>query len=62
MSRTNKMIEFTPASYGKPVKARVLWVHPRGRYIVTGYVVQTPFGPSPEIRECLQIVQGKICV
>lgn len=60
MGRKDKIVEFKPEGYGKPVKGRVLWVHPRGRFIVVGYVVQTPFGSSPEIRECLQLVQGRI--
>jgi hypothetical protein len=60
--KIGKQITFRPdfpGTAGKTVTGIVVWQHPKGRYILVEYHAPALFGER-KIRECLQIVGGRI--
>lgn len=53
-------ISFRPKYKDDIVHGRIVWIHPRGRFVLVEYQVMSFFGLSPVMRECLQIIDNKI--
>ena len=62
MSRLGKTYTFRPGYGGAPdhpVTGKVVWEHPKGRFIVLEYEAPSPFG-ARRLRESVKIVQGAL--
>lgn len=62
MSRLGKQYAFFPAYGGAPGRkalGTVVWEHPKGRFVVLEYEIESPFG-ARRLRESVQIVQGAL--
>lgn len=62
MSRLNKTVKFHPAQSerGAQVIGTIVWVHPKRRFVLVEYTVQSLYGGLATLRECLPLVQGQL--
>lgn len=62
MSRLNKTVKFHPAQSerGSQVTGTIVWVHPKRRFVLVEYSVQSLYGGLVTMRECLPLVQGQL--
>lgn len=62
MSRNGRTINFWPSLYEgrRQVAGRIIYVHPKGRFVRVAFTGTDFFGREVEHTECLKIVGGKI--
>lgn len=53
-------IDFIPEGKDFQQTGKIFYIHPKKRFLVVEYRVQTLMGISPPLREALRIVQGQV--